>query len=158
MIVVVMGVAGSGKTRIGTMLAGQLGWPFLDADDFHPPANIAKMAAGIPLDDADRIPWLEAIHAKLTKIENAVLACSALKERYRQRLGAGLDVRFVYLRATRELIAARLRERRGHFFAPELIESQFEALEEPGDALVVDAAQAAATIVKELVRTLSVIK
>lgn len=158
MIVVVMGVAGSGKTRIGTMLAGQLGWPFLDADDFHPPANIAKMAAGIPLDDADRIPWLEAIHAKLTKIENAVLACSALKERYRQRFGAGLDVRFVYLRATRELIAARLRERRGHFFAPELIESQFEALEEPGDALVVDAAQAAATIVKELVRTLSVIK
>src|SRR5512142_649544 len=154
MIVVVMGVAGSGKTRIGRMLAARLGWPFLDADDFHPASNIAKMASGHPLDDADRVPWLDAMHAKIATMPDAVLACSALKESYRQRLRAGLDVRFVFLRGSRELIAERVRHRE-HFFAPELIESQFEALEEPADALAIDAALPPEVIVNDLEKTLT---
>jgi gluconokinase len=155
MIIVVMGVAGSGKTLIGRMLADELGWPFLDADDLHPPANIAKMAAGIPLDDRDRIPWLDATHAKLLTMPNAVLACSALKESYRQRLSAGLAVRFVFLRASRSLITERLRERKGHFFAPELIDSQFDAIEPPRNAIEIDAAKAPDEIVREIYRAVS---
>ena len=151
MIIVVMGVAGSGKTLVGRMLAGALRWPFLDADDFHPVQNIAKMASGIPLDDDDRIPWLDAMHAKLGSMEDAVLACSALKARYRERLRAGLDVRFVFLRGSRELIAERVGNRE-HFFAPELVDSQFAALEEPRDAIVIDAAKPADAIVDEIYR------
>lgn len=154
MIIVVMGVAGSGKTRIGRMLADELAWPFLDADDFHPPANIAKMAKGIPLDDADRLPWLDAMHAKLTTVPDAVVACSALKESYRRRLGAGLNVRFVFLRASRELISKRLRKRKGHFFAPQLIDSQFDALEPPANAIEIDAGEEPETIVGRIVHAL----
>jgi len=154
MIIVVMGVAGSGKTRIGQLLAERLQVPFLEGDEFHPPGNIAKMAAGIALDDADRIPWLDAIHERLTTLRDAVVSCSALKEAYRQRLRAGLDVRFVFLRASRGLIAERLRERAGHFFAPGLIDSQFDALEEPEDAINVDASLAPEVVVDEILRRL----
>src|SRR5512145_1834630 len=101
MLLVLMGVSGAGKTTVGRLLAEQLGWAFHDADDFHPAANVAKMRAGEPLTDADRLPWLDALHALLTRLaaahESAVLACSALKASYRQRLGAGVpDLRFVY--------------------------------------------------------------
>lgn len=141
MILVVMGVSGAGKTTIGTALARALGWPFLDADDYHPPENVAKMAAGIALDDEDRWPWLQKINTKLKREENAVLACSALKESYRQRLSAGLrDCRVVYLHGSFELIAESSRARRHRYMPASLLESQFAALEPPANAIRIDVA------------------
>lgn len=129
-----MGVSGSGKTTIGAMLAGRLNWPFADADDFHSPANVAKMAAGHPLTDADREPWLRAIgawiDAQLTAGRCAVVTCSALKRRYRDELRRP-QVGFVYLHGTKELIAARLAARAGHFFRSDMLNSQLADLEEP---------------------------
>ena len=139
MIVVVMGVAGSGKTTIGKLLAKRLNCEFLDGDDFHPPQNIAKMAAGTPLNDADRRPWLELLNGKLRGLENAVLACSALKESYRQVLSKGLtDCRFVHLRGGIDLIRARLQQRRHRYMPASLLETQFATLEPPHDAIEVD--------------------
>jgi len=130
-----MGVSGSGKTTVGETLAQQLGWKFADADDYHPAANIAKMSAGIPLTDEDRAPWLEslrrAIAAWLGAKENTVLACSALKRSYREVLMINPEVRLVYLRGSFSLIEERMRERHGHYMKPGMLESQFEALEEP---------------------------
>lgn len=145
MVVVLMGVAGSGKTTIGRQLAAELGWHFADADEFHPPANVAKMSAGIPLDDADRAPWLAAIRlyidARLDRGENAVVTCSALKEKHRAiLLGGAPDVKLVYLRGSRELLWSRISGRTGHFMKPAMLDSQLAALEEPGNALVVDIA------------------
>ena len=151
MIVVVMGVAGSGKSTIAEILAQRLGWAFLDADEFHTPANKEKMHRGIPLTDADRFPWLDAIHAELAaneaKGKSVVLACSALKEEYRRRLSQGLALRFVYLKGSYELIEARMRERAGHFAGESILEDQFKTLEEPGDAMVVDIDAPVETIV-----------
>lgn len=157
MIVVVMGVTGSGKTVVGSALAQELGWPFLDGDDFHPPANVAKMASGTPLVDADRWPWLdrlaEEMRAILARGGSAVLACSALKQAYRDRLAAKAsapgDVRFVYLKGDFDTIAARLAARRHRYMPASLLASQFAALEEPADAVVVDAG---ATIADEVSR------
>ncbi|MGY0235294.1 gluconokinase [Longispora urticae] len=144
-LLLVMGVSGSGKTTVGAMLAGRLRWRYAEADDFHPAANVEKMAAGEPLTDADRWPWLEAIAAWMDERraagEPAVVTCSALKRSYRDLLRAGRpDVRLVYLRGDRELIAGRLLARHGHFFPDKLLASQFADLEEPGadeDPLVV---------------------
>ncbi|HEU5059100.1 MAG TPA: gluconokinase [Kofleriaceae bacterium] len=135
-LVVVMGVAGSGKTTVGALLAERLGLPFADADSFHPPANLAKMAAGQPLTDEDRAPWLAAIGAWLDERAAAgtggVATCSALKRAYRDRLRAGRPrVQLVYLSGSRELLAARLAGRTGHFFPPSLLASQLADLEEP---------------------------
>jgi gluconokinase len=142
MIVVVMGVSGSGKSTVGEMLASRLGVPFLDADEFHPPANVAKMAAGTPLTDDDRRPWLEHLNAELLNKKNAVLACSALKEAYRSMISSGLpDCRFVHLRGGIELIRARLAERQHRYMPASLLESQFATLEAPRDAIGVDIAQ-----------------
>ncbi|MFA4944679.1 MAG: gluconokinase [Lentisphaeria bacterium] len=146
MVYVVMGVAGCGKTTVGQRLAARLGVPFHDGDGFHPPANVAKMKAGVPLDDADRAPWLALLAAKIAEWNQAggaVLACSALKERYRAMLCGGQpgQVRFVYLKGSRDAIRRRMEERQGHFFPAALLESQFAALEEPRDAIVVDVAQ-----------------
>lgn len=140
---VVMGVSGSGKTTVGGLVARRLGWVFADADTFHPEANIAKMAAGIPLSDEDRMPWLVALRAlideHLASGRSLVLACSALKRQYRRVLADGSErVTFVYLKGSRELILRRMSERSGHYMQPELLDSQFEALEEPADALVFD--------------------
>lgn len=153
MIVVVMGVAGAGKTTVGRLLAADLGAAFLDADDFHPPANVAKMRAGTPLEDADRWPWLERLNAILRERagrgESAVLACSALKAAYRARLLEGLpQARLVYLRGARELIAGRLAARRGHYMNPGLLDSQFAALEEPAGAIVADVAADPASVAR----------
>ncbi len=141
MIVVVMGVAGSGKSTIAEILAQRLGWVFLDADQFHSPGNKEKMHRGIPLTDADRFPWLDAIHDELAANEakgrSVVLACSALREEYRRRLSRGLQLRFVYLKGSYELIEARMRERAGHFAGESILEDQFKTLEEPRDAMVV---------------------
>lgn len=155
MIVVLMGVAGSGKTTIGRLLAGELGWKFYDADDFHPAHNVEKMERGVPLDDADRGPWLEAlgrlVRESLARGESAVLACSALKEEYRRHLHADDPrVRVVYLKGDYDLIKERLGERRGHFMKPELLDSQFAALEEPRRALHVDISRPPQEIVGEI--------
>jgi len=136
-VIVLMGVSGSGKTTIGTRLADDLGWEFFDGDEFHPAANIDKMAEGIPLDDEDRWPWLRAlhdfIHERLIVGAPAVVACSALKARYREVLMDGNQgARLVYLKGSRDLIRRRLEQRTDHFFDADLLTTQFEALEEPG--------------------------
>ncbi len=141
MIVVVMGVSGSGKSTIGAPLAARLGWEFLDADDFHPPANVEKMAAGQPLEDADRWPWLERLNRELRRRENAVLACSALKASYRTVLCKDLACRIVHLRGSFELLRARLEERKHRYMPASLLESQFATLEPPADAIDIDVAQ-----------------
>ena len=144
--VILMGVSGSGKTTIGRLLADQLGWEYIEGDDHHPPQNVQKMAGGIPLNDTDRQPWLERLHGILSAHTQAhqpiVLACSALKQRYRQTLAAGLPkVHFVYLKGNDELIARRLAERPHHYMKAGMLASQFEALQEPEDALTVDITQ-----------------
>jgi gluconokinase len=154
LIVVVMGVTGSGKTTIGSLLATETGWEFADADSFHSPQNIEKMRRGIPLDDADRAPWLaairEAIAQWITAHRNVVLACSALKRSYRKELEVGPEVRFVYLKGSYDFIYQRLRARHGHFATEEILKSQFAALEEPQDAVVVDVDQSPQEIVTEI--------
>ena len=138
-VLVVMGVSGSGKTTVAALLAGRLGWELCDADDFHAPANVRKMQGGTPLGDEDRWPWLEGmaawIDATRTVKRHGVLACSALKRSYRQVLiGGRQDVRLVYLRGEKALIAERQAGRHNHFMPASLVDSQFAALEEPGDA------------------------
>jgi gluconokinase len=164
MIVIVMGVTGSGKTTVGELLARRFGWQFLDADDFHSAANKAKMHAGTPLTDADRIPWLSAIHAKLVEIDtakgNAVLGCSALKRSYRDLLMAGIESQLVYLKGSYDFIAERLQARKGHFADKHILAGQFRDLEEPTveKAIVVDIAPPAEKIVEEIARQLNVAK
>jgi gluconokinase len=158
MIIVVMGVVGAGKTTVGRLLAQQLGWQFADADDYHPPANIAKMRGGIPLTDEDRGPWLHALGAVISewiseKI-NGVLACSALKRSYREELKVGPEVRFVFLHGGADLIAQRLRLRQGHFTGTQILASQFADLEEPESAVRVDIAQSPEGIVREICQQL----
>jgi gluconokinase len=139
----IMGVSGSGKSTLGMALAQLLGWEFFDADDFHSPENIVRMAAGIPLSDSDRAPWLDALnHLLLSSLRNArhpVLACSALKEKYRIRLLDGVEgMAVIHLKGNYELVRSRLLAREGHYMRENLLQSQFDALEEPGDAVVLD--------------------
>jgi gluconokinase len=159
MIVIVMGVTGSGKTTVGTRLAHELGWTFHDADDFHPPANVEKMRAGIALTDADREPWLQAIRRCIDRTvesgASAVFGCSALKAAYRSTLADGRpEVRFVHLCGPEPLIAERLRRRVGHFMNPRLLDSQFETLEPPADAIEVEVALPLAAQVRAIRRAL----
>ncbi len=139
MIVLVMGVAGVGKTTIGEALARALGWRFIDADDFHAPENVAKMKAGIPLEDQDRWPWLARLNKEIRQPGDAVLACSALKESYRRRLAQGIrQFTVVYLHGSAELIRARMADRSHRFMPAALLESQLAALEPPARAIAVD--------------------
>jgi carbohydrate kinase (thermoresistant glucokinase family) len=154
--IIIMGVSGCGKTTIADKLAEQLGWTFIESDNYHSEAHIHKMASGIPLMDADRLPWLERLHDLLIefsqKNQPSVLACSALKEKYRQTLTAGLrNIRFVYLKGDYELIWQRMQERQ-HYMQPSMLKSQFEALEEPEDALVIDISHSPEKIVSEILR------
>ena len=140
---IVMGVSGSGKTSVGKSLAKHLGWDFYDADDFHPPVNVEKMASGISLGDSDRTPWLASLHdlISFSLIHNkpGVLACSALKESYRDQLLEGISgVQIVYLKGSYGLIWSRMARRKNHYMKAEMLKSQFDALEEPADALTVD--------------------
>ncbi len=154
MIVIVMGVVGAGKTTIGQMLAARLGWEFFDADDFHPASNVEKIRNGVPLNDGDREPWLDGLRAAIAQWigegRKAVLACSALKRGYRQKLEAGPQVHFVYLKGTQGVIAERLRARQGHFAGEAILASQLADLEEPGSALTVEINQAPQHIVAEI--------
>jgi gluconokinase len=161
-----MGVTGSGKTTIGTLLANQFGWQFADADDFHPAANIEKIRHGMPLDDADRKPWLDRLRTEITRWiganRNVVLACSVLKRAYRQELDAGPDVRsevrFVYLKGSYALIADRLRSRHGHFADEHILAGQFADLEEPEDAATVEISGTPPQIVAEISQKLGFAK
>lgn len=161
MVLVLMGVSGAGKTTVGRMLADTLGWEFCDADDLHSETNKKKMAAGIALTDADRAPWLTSITnlvaTTLARDANLILACSALKRAYRDRIALDPDrVKIVYLRGSRELIGSRIAHRRSHFMNKNLLGSQFETLEEPRDAIVVDIAATPESIVGEIRRKLGI--
>jgi len=138
-IAVVMGVSGAGKTVVGEALARELGWRFIDADDYHPDANVARMAAGQPLEDDDRWPWLDRLNAVMKEEKQAVVACSALKERYRQRLARGIEqIEWIWLKGDFELIHSRLLKRQHRYMPASLLESQFAALEPPSHAIAVD--------------------
>jgi gluconokinase len=157
MIVIVFGVSGAGKTTVGKLLARKLGWKFIEADEFHPRANIKKMHRGVPLTDEDRSPWLERLRELIKRCvesrENAVLACSALKRAYRQRLRMSEEVKFVLLRGDYELIAKQLRHRHGHFMNPALLRSQFTDLEEPKpdeDILTIELGRTPQELVEEI--------
>lgn len=155
-----MGVAGCGKTTVGQQLAADLGWAFFDADDFHAAASVAKMAAGLSLDEADRAPWLARLRRLIDELRatgaSAVIACSALRHSYRERLLSGCDdARLVYLKAGRDLLRERLQARGGHFFPASLLESQLASLEEPGGAITVAADPPVATIIREIRAALS---
>ena len=154
---IVMGVSGCGKSSVGKSLAEHLGWDFYDADDFHPPENVAKMADGIPLDDSDRAPWLDSLHDLISSWLKAdrpgVLACSALKERYRQQLMKGNDgVQLVYLKGSYDLIWSRMIARKDHWMKPHMLQSQFQTLEEPTNALTIDISMSLDDIVQEIMR------
>lgn len=157
MIVIVFGVSGAGKTTLGKLLARELGWRFLEADDFHPSANIEKMRSGRPLTDQDRWPWLENLRKQIKRSlaagENAVLACSALKRAYREQLRVSAEVKFVFLRGDYALVEKQLRRRRGHFMDPALLRSQFADLKEPGpdeNALTIELGRTPEELVEEI--------
>ena len=157
-IVVVMGVSGSGKTTVGTMLADAMHCAFLEGDSLHSAANVEKMSHGMPLTDADRAPWLAAIHARLLDSfrhgESLVVGCSALKQSYRTVLVEGVPISWVYLKGSAALIRSRLQHRTGHYMKADMLASQFEALEEPADALIVDVSQPPAAIVEQILADL----
>lgn len=155
MIVIVMGVSGSGKTTVGKLLAASLNWEFRDADDFHPLVNIEKMSRGIALEDADRIPWLRQLQAAIDRWllanKNVVLACSALKSSYRDLLGKdNQQIKIVYLKGDFQLFAERLKNRNNHYMKADLLSSQFATLEEPPDAIVIDASQQPEAMVQQI--------
>lgn len=149
-----MGVSGSGKTSVGQLLANELTIPFIDADDYHPPANIEKMSQGIPLNDSDREPWLDALHETATKHRSpgCVIACSALKEAYRKRLMQSIEsnILLIYLKGSYEQIFERMRKRKNHFMDAAMLKSQFEALEEPDNAVNIDIINSPEIIVQKI--------
>lgn len=151
-----MGVSGSGKSAVGQALADRLGWPMLEGDDFHPPANVEKMRRGEALDDEDRRPWLDAMVAAMRGHGDAVVTCSALKRKYRERLREAGDVRFVFLDAGPVQLAQRLADRKGHFFSPALLDSQLATLERPDndEALILKTNAHSEVLAEHIVRAL----
>lgn len=162
MIIVLMGVMGSGKTTLGRLLAEALGCPFYDADDYHPPSNLAKLERGIVLTDKDREPWLQTLRIEMEKWgreqPRTVLACSALKKKYREILSRGNSITWFYLKGSKELIRKRLDNRKGHFANMDLLENQFEILEEPATANEVDIGSEPNMIIREMLRRIKGMK
>lgn len=160
MIIVIIGVSGSGKTTVGRLLAHAMDCPFLDGDSLHSAENIDKMHHGIALTDNDRAPWLTAIRTRIHEFvergQNLVVGCSALKQRYRTALAEGVPISWVYLKGSLELIRTRLRRRSGHFMKADMLASQFTALEEPADALVVDVSPSPTAIVEQILSQLHI--
>lgn len=158
MVYVIMGVSGSGKTTVGKKLAEKLEMPFFDADDYHPTSNVRKMKSGQPLTDEDRKPWLDGLHDHISEWNSgvgAVLACSALKKSYRDILmGSSNNIRFVYLKGKKEIIQNRMENRKHHYMPPSLLESQFETLEEPENAITVSIENSPDEIVKNILMKL----
>ena len=157
-IIILMGVSGAGKTTVGKLLAGDLGWPFYDADDYHPPRNIDKMRNGQPLSDEDRVEWLAVLRQLITDLggrsQSAVIACSALKDSYRIQLAVGPGVEFVYLEADPEVTRQRLQSRKDHYMAPDLLQSQYDTLEVPSGVLTLRNTQTPETIVAQIIQNL----
>ena len=150
-----MGVSGSGKSTVGALLAARLGWPLLDADEYHPPENVAKMRAGTPLGDEDRAPWLQKLNLLLKNEKNAILACSALKEAYRRRLVEGISShKIIFLKGEKHLILARLKQRQHKYMPASLLDSQFATLEPPAGAIEVDISLAPGDCVEAIVARL----
>lgn len=160
MTIIIMGVAGSGKSTVGQLLASELHSTFLDGDLLHPPRNIEKMTNGIPLTDSDRAPWLAAIRSRIEdssrRSEDLVVACSALKQRYRDTLDRGVASTWVYLKGSYEVIWERLARRQHHFMKPQMLRSQFDDLEEPANAIVIDIDIAPSVAVRQIVSALAV--
>lgn len=159
---IVMGVSGCGKSSVGKALADTLGWNFYDADDFHPPENVAQMASGIPLNDSDRALWLASLHELISSSLKAnrpgVLACSALKERYREQLmDDNEDVQLIYLKGSYSLVWSRMEKRTDHYMKPQMLNSQFETLEEPTNALTMDISMSVDEIVAEILKILGAV-
>lgn len=158
MVILVMGTTGAGKTTVGKLIAQRLGWIFLDADDFHPATNVEKMRHGIPLTDADRAPWLANIHSRLLQLaaenKDTVLACSALKQSYRDTLSSQLDMRIVYLRGSYEQMRQHILARHGHFAGESILAGQFADLEEPTNATVLEVAGSPSQLVDTAIRKL----
>lgn len=158
-VIFVIGVSGSGKTTVGQLLAEKLHWTFVDADDHHPPSNIEKMKSGIPLNDTDRLPWLDALHqiALDSLTTGCVISCSALKENYRERLSDSIvdQVAWVYLEGSYDLIYERMQNRENHFMDANMLKSQFEAFEKPEDAMALDIADAPEIIVEKIINRIT---
>ena len=159
MFYVIMGVSGTGKSTIGKILSERTGWKFIDADDYHPRANLEKLNQGIALNDRDRLPWLQElrrlISQTLSQKQSGILACSALKSQYRQILsGNSNQVKFIYLAGDYDCIQARIQQRQGHFMNPELLRSQFETLEAPKDAIMIDVSLTPEQIIERILRTI----
>ena len=157
--IVLMGVSGCGKTSVGTGLSDVLGWPFFDGDDYHPQANVDKMSVGIPLTDEDRFPWLQNLHnlivEHLSNESPLIVACSALKAEYRRILeGENRNVRFVFLEGSFDLIYKRMQQRSGHYMKADMLRSQFEALEPPGDAITVSIEKPVSIVVDEIMKAI----
>ena len=159
LVIVVMGVSGAGKSTVGSLLASDLGWNFADADDFHSAENVKKMRTGTPLTDADRMPWLEKLRSRIAQWmeagKNGVLACSALRQAYRDQLRVNHLVRFVYLKGDRDLLSQRLIQRPDHYMKQPMLESQLTTLEEPLDAVIVNADSTPREIVREILEKLA---
>ena len=158
MIIVIMGVAGAGKSTVGQLLAAELSCEFLDGDSLHPLANIEKMTRGIPLTDVDRAPWLAAIHARIVQSfqrgQSLVVACSALKQHYRETLADGVEITWVYLKGSEEVIRGRLQNREHHFMKAQMLASQFADLEEPRDAIIIDVGAEPTVAVQQILSAL----
>lgn len=158
MVLIIMGVSGCGKTTIGKMLSAKLNWKYFEGDEYHPAENIEKMKNGIPLDDSDRKPWLlklrSIIQDALDQKINIVLTCSSLKESYRKILRINNEVKFVYLKGSYSLIEKRMKERTDHFMKPGMLQSQFDALEEPTDAIIVDIDNSSENILSQILNKL----
>ncbi len=156
MVLIIMGVSGSGKTTVGKILSNKLGWIYFEGDEYHPKENVEKMSAGIPLNDDDRKPWLlklrSIIEDALSHEKNIVLTCSALKKSYREILKVNDDVKFVYLKGSYDLIELRMLQRKNHFMKPGMLKSQFETLEEPEDAITISIDSELNVIIESIVK------